>query len=88
MSTLHTIQVRKDWLEEAISEAGGMSALAEKLSCSPSTITRYAAGTSEAGPRFIASVMKEFALHFDDAFVIVNKEVRERRARQPRKAAA
>lgn len=35
MTFLHTVRVRKAWLENTVNEAGGISALADKLDCAP-----------------------------------------------------
>lgn len=84
MPTVHTVRVRQDWLDEAIEGAGGMTALAEILHCAPSTISRYAKGDSEAGPRFIGEVLNAFPVDFVDAFDITEEPVRIRRARYVR----
>lgn len=81
MPTVHTVRVRPEWLSQAIAEAGGMAPLAEKLECTKSTISRYANGESEAGPRFIGAALNAFPIDFDDAFDVVEEQVRVRRAR-------
>lgn len=81
MSTVHTVRVRLDWLDWAIEEAGGMGPLAEKLECAKSTISRYARGDAEAGPRFIGATLNAFSIDFDDAFDVTEEQVRVRRAR-------
>lgn len=81
MLTVHTVRVRPDWLSQAIAETGGMGPLAEKLECAKSTISRYARGDAEAGPRFIGAVLNAFSVDFDDAFDVTEEQVRVRRAR-------
>lgn len=88
MAVLHTVRVRQEWLDNAIDEHGGMSALAEKLDCTTSTISRHANGSAEAGPRFIGSVLNAFPIDFDDAFDVTEEEARVRRARWVKTPAA
>lgn len=87
MPTLHTVRVKQGWLDQTIQDEGGMKALAEKLGCAPSTITRQANGTAEAGPRFIGAVLSEYPIDFDDAFEIAQETARPRRTRVEKIAA-
>ena len=81
METVYTVRVREDWLEKALDKEGGVRALAQKLGCNASTVSRYARGQAEAGPRFIGSVLSAFTIDFDDAFDVTEEQVRVRRAR-------
>ncbi|CAM4013910.1 hypothetical protein [Corynebacterium belfantii] len=92
MATMHTVRVRDNWLAKEILAAGGMTALAEKLECNISTVSRQANGIAEAGPRFIGAVLAVFPIDFNDAFVVTTEEARKnrglpsRRAQQPKRA--
>ncbi|MFA1531930.1 hypothetical protein [Corynebacterium belfantii] len=79
MATMHTVRVRDNWLAKEILAAGGMTALAEKLECNISTVSRQANGIAEAGPRFIGAVLAVFPIDFNDAFVVTTEEARKNR---------
>ena len=81
MAFLHTVRVRKEWLENAVGEAGGIAALAEKLDCAPSTISRQINDKAEAGPRFIGSVLANYPVQFEDVFDVTEEAMRIRRVR-------
>lgn len=81
MAFLHTVRVRKAWLENAINEAGGITALAEKLDCAPSTISRQINDKAEAGPRLIGTILTNYPVSFEDAFDVTEEVVRTRRVR-------
>ena len=81
MTFLHTVRVRKAWLENAINEAGGITALAEKLDCAPSTISRQINDKAEAGPRLIGTILTNYPVAFEDAFDVTEEVVRTRRVR-------
>lgn len=81
MTFLHTVRVRKAWLENAATEAGGIAALAEKLDCAPSTISRQLNDKAEAGPRLIGAILTNYPVSFEDAFDVTEEEIRTRRAR-------
>lgn len=81
MAFLHTVRVRKTWLENAINEAGGITALAEKLDCAPSTISRQINDKAEAGPRLIGTILTNYPVSFEDAFDVTEEVVRTRRVR-------
>lgn len=81
MTFLHTVRVRKAWLENAINEAGGITALAEKLDCAPSTISRQINDKAEAGPRLIGTILTNYPVSFEDAFDVTEEVVRTRRVR-------
>lgn len=70
---VYTVRVREDWLEKSIQELGGSSALAERLGCSPSTISRHLSGKAEAGPRFIGAVLALYPASFSEAFEVVEE---------------
>ncbi|MEY8577244.1 hypothetical protein AALI21_02910 [Corynebacteriaceae bacterium 6-324] len=81
MAFHYTVRVRKDWIEGAIQNAGGVAALAEKIGCEPSTVSRQYHGGSEAGPRFIGGVLAHCAVDFSQAFDITEEETRVRLSR-------
>ncbi|MHA7726953.1 hypothetical protein [Corynebacterium hesseae] len=81
MTFLHTVRVRKQWLENAVNEAGGIAALAEKLDCAPSTISRQLNDKAEAGPRLIGSILTNYPVSFEDVFDVTEEEMRTRRVR-------
>lgn len=81
MSLLHTIRVRKDWLEKAVKDEGGVKALADRLDCAPSTISRQLNEMTESGPRFIGAVLHSYAIDFFDAFDLTEEKARVRLAR-------
>lgn len=81
MTFLHTVRVRKGWLENTVNEAGGVAALAEKLDCAPSTISRQLNGRAEAGPRLIGSILANYPVTFEDVFDVTEEEMRIRRVR-------
>jgi len=81
MTFLHTVRVRKAWLENAINEAGGIAALADKLDCAPSTISRQINDKAEAGPRLIGSILTNYPVSFEDVFDVTEEEMRTRRVR-------
>lgn len=78
MSSIYTIRVNPDWLDQAIRDAGSITALAEKLECSPSTVSRQQNEKAEAGPRFIGSVLSHLAVDFDQAFDVTEERPRVR----------
>ena len=81
MTFLHTVRVRKQWLENAVNETGGVAALAEKLDCAPSTISRQLNDRAEAGPRLIGAILTNYPVAFEDAFGITEETIRTRRVR-------
>lgn len=81
MATLHTVRVRKKWLENEVSEAGGVAAFAKKLDCAPSTISRQLNDRAEAGPRLIGSILANFPVAFEEVFDVTEEETRIRRVR-------
>ena len=81
MATLHTVRVRKDWLENMAGECGGVAALAKKLDCAPSTISRQLNDRAEAGPRLIGSILANFPVAFEEVFDVTEEEMRVRRVR-------
>lgn len=81
MTFLHTVRVRKQWLENAVNETGGVAALAEKLDCAPSTISRQLNDRAEAGPRLIGAILTNYPVAFEDAFDITEETIRTRRVR-------
>lgn len=81
MTFLHTVRVRKAWLEDAVNEAGGIAALADKLDCAPSTISRQLNDKAEAGPRLIGSILTNYPVSFEDVFDVTEEEMRTRRVR-------
>lgn len=81
MTFLHTVRVRKAWLENAANEAGGIAALADKLDCAPSTISRQLNDKAEAGPRLIGSILTNYPVSFEDVFDVTEEEMRTRRVR-------
>ncbi|MFW9228612.1 hypothetical protein [Corynebacterium striatum] len=81
MTFLHTVRVRKAWLENAVNEAGGIAALADKLDCAPSTISRQLNDKAEAGPRLIGSILTNYPASFEDVFDVTEEEMRTRRVR-------
>lgn len=81
MTSLHTVRVRKAWLEDAINEAGGIAALADKLGCAPSTISRQINDKAEAGPRLIGSILTNYPVSFEDVFDVTEEVMRTRRVR-------
>lgn len=81
MTFLHTVRVRKVWLENAVNEAGGIAALAEKLDCAPSTISRQLNDKAEAGPRLIGAILTNYPVSFEDVFDVTEEEMRTRRVR-------
>lgn len=81
MDTIHTIRTRQDWIDVAIRDAGGITALAEQLGTTASTVSRHASGAVEASPRFIGAVLARFPIRFQDAFDVTEERVRARRAR-------
>lgn len=81
MATLHTVRVRKKWLENEVNEAGGVAAFAKKLDCAPSTISRQLNDRAEAGPRLIGSILANFPVAFEEVFDVTEEEMRVRRVR-------
>lgn len=81
MTFLHTVRVRKQWLENVVNETGGVTALAEKLDCAPSTISRQLNDRAEAGPRLIGAILANYPVAFEDAFDITEETIRTRRVR-------
>lgn len=81
METIHTVRIRPEWIEAAIENEGGMRNLAKRMGSTTSTISRHANGEVEASPRFIGAVLTEFPVRFQDAFDVVEEQVRVRRAR-------
>lgn len=81
MTFLHTVRVRKAWLEDAVNEAGGIAALADKLNCAPSTISRQLNDKAEAGPRLIGSILTNYPVSFEDVFDVTEEVMRTRRVR-------
>lgn len=73
MAELATIRVRRAWIKNALEESGGIAGLADRLGCQPSTISRQARGLAEAGPRFIAAVMRNLPVEFSDAFEVADR---------------
>lgn len=73
MAELATILVRKEWIKNALEESGGLAGLAERIGCQPSTISRQARGLAEAGPRFIAAVIRNLPVEFNDAFEVADR---------------
>ncbi|BDD81426.1 hypothetical protein TPB0596_11890 [Tsukamurella pulmonis] len=81
MPQIATVRIRQDWLETAVKERGSMAALADHLGLEKSTLSRQAAGKSEASPRFIGAVLVAYPINFADAFDVTVEEVQQRRAR-------
>lgn len=81
MATLHTVRVRKEWLENEVNEAGGVAAFAKKLDCAPSTISRQLNGLAEAGPRLIGAILANYPATFEEVFDVTEEEMRVRRVR-------
>lgn len=87
MEVIRTVRVNKTWLANAIEDEGGMTHLAERLGVHKGTISRAMSGGIEAGPRFIAAVMTNYPVSFQDAFDIVESTA-GREADRARSAAA
>lgn len=75
MTEIDTTMVRDEWVEETLRELGAISRLAEKFGVPPSTASRWIEPDKEATGRFIGSVLNNFPIDFDDAFVTIRREV-------------
>ena len=76
--TTPTLRLNHAWAERAFAQTGGVAAFAAAINADRSTVYRQLSGRSEAGPRFIASVLTTFPIAFDDAFDVVDTAARRR----------
>lgn len=83
MASIHTVRVRKEWLEAAVQAEGNMVELARKLDCNPSTISRQLNGKAEAGPRLVGAILNKFPVLFEEAFIVSEEELPSRRTSEP-----
>ena len=81
MPEIATVRTKTEWLEQAVDEAGTLSAFAEEIGVETSTVSRQLSGKTEASPRFIGAVLVRFPIDFSDAFEVTVEEVKARRAR-------
>ena len=69
MDTIDTTRVRQEWIDSQLDELGTLTRFAEKLGVAPSTASRWIDPAKEATPRFIGSVLNNFPVTFDEAFM-------------------
>lgn len=81
MPQIATVRVRKDWIEQQLSEHETLAKFADRLGIETSTVSRQASGKSEASARFIGAVLVAFPIEFQDAFDVTIEEIAQRRAR-------
>lgn len=81
MATIDTTRVRQEWVKAQLEELGTITRFAEKLGVTPSTASRWVEPGKEATGRFIGSVLNNFPVTFDDAFVTVREEAVTERVR-------
>ncbi|AMO91623.1 phage NinH family protein [Corynebacterium simulans] len=82
MTSIHTVRVRKEWLEVAVQAEGNKVELAKKLDCNPSTISRQLNDKAEAGPILIGAILDKVLVLFEETFIVSEDELRPRRTRE------
>lgn len=81
-----TVRLNPEWAQRTCENLGGVAEFADAINADRTTIYRHLAGTVEAGPRIIGSVLRAFPIMFDDAFDVVDTPAK-RRTYSPRRVA-
>lgn len=81
MQVINTTRLRQEWVDEQIEKYVTLSRFAEKLGVPPSTASRWIQPGKEVTGRVIGSVLNNFAVDFETAFVTTREEVATERIR-------
>lgn len=81
MPSIDITVAKDDWVEQVLREYGTISSVAEKLNVPPSTVSRWFEPGKDATGRFIATVLNNLPVDFDQAFQTIRRDVPDERVR-------